>query len=231
MIETKSNIFELGRGAKLIPMEYWHQFVLGFDSTNQDAPFVVSEVGKTGVLFTKNISLNELRSDEWTELLEVSECHQLVEQYSIDSERFVMHLNEVRKTIEMFEGEWISTKEIEVLTHNSNFGNWVSAVAIPGNYRFSLKLDTNEPKNSRIDIPVEYASGGPGTYGIHYGRFELTLNQILIWQNEVFPTGIKYKWVNDILELEIFEKQIQFIKEKLPTTKPKLHLPPDTHLQ
>jgi hypothetical protein len=209
----KMEIFEIGRGAKLIPQEYWHQYVLKYDFQNPDKPFIVSEIGKDKVLFNINIDSNEIQSEKWIELLERCECNEIIKAYLTSPDETKMKWRELSQSDKVFNGKWITNEIIEVLDYNSNHGNWISSIDIPGKFRFELDLNSSNIKNCNVMIPVEYTSGGPGYYSIYFGRFELTRNQILIWQNDIFPTRIKYKWFNESLELQLFDEKIRFEKE------------------
>ncbi len=216
----QDNYFEIGRGAKLIPMEYWHQYVLGIDPTEESNFLVVSEVGKNEILYKNKITIEEIRNSHWNELLDISKTKSFISQLigiSSDNEQLVDIINSTVKNInqtkEQLNGNWISINEYGNLNYNSNFGNWVDAVQIKGKLKFTLDLDSLEGKNCHIGIPVNYLSTGDGYFSIQMGRFELSKNQILIWQNDIFPSQINYDLVDDELILELYENKIRFIKE------------------
>lgn len=117
------------------------------------------------------------------------------------------------ESITPFSGNWISTKEIEVLDYNSNFSNWIEAIGTSGYFRFTLNLTSEKPENCYLLIPVIDPSGNEGYFSIYGGRFELASDQILIWQNDDVPVKINYQLSNDILTLALFGKKIDFRKE------------------
>ena len=203
----KDNYFEIGRGAKLIPMEYWHQFVLGVDLTQEVKYFVVSEVGKDEILFKKNISFEELINTDFDELLKISKTKDFIHQFINYSEDTLRIKNELKvfidKAIEIFnkiDGEWISINEYENINYNFNF-DWVDAYEIKGKIHFTLKINSAELKNCRVDIPVNYYSMGEGTCGVIYGKFQMSIINILVWQNNIFPTTIGFQSNDDLLVL------------------------------
>jgi len=214
MTKIQSEIFELGRGAELRNTEgYWHQYVVKYNFEETQRPFIISEIGKTEELSKLQLSLSEIQQPKWSKVLKITECEDLIKDYHSNKESVINNLMSKKKTAQNFEGKWTTDIEIEVLDYNSNHGNWVDSRDIPGYFKFELDLKSIELKNCRVLIPVEYLSGGPGHYSIYYGRFELTNNEILIWQNEVFPFRVKYDWKEDRLELNLFKKKIEFIKE------------------
>jgi hypothetical protein len=219
MIENVNHI-EIGRGAKLIPLEYWHQYILKIDPSKESDFLIVSEVGKDKILFEKNISIDDIENQEWNDLVEISATtsfvNELIENRQ-DNEKLEIiiekTINLIKENKRLLNGNWISINEYNDLNYNSNFGNWVDASPIKGKLKFGLDLNSIEQKNCKVEIPVNYWTMGDGYYSIKYGKFELTINQILIWENGVFPHQIKYSLVNNILTLNLFENEIQFVKE------------------
>lgn len=205
--------FELGRGVKLIPQKHWHQCVLKIDFENQQKPFVTIEIGKNIELLRENLSLNEIQNKKWIELLKKSNCAELIKKFAKNPQATIKKWKAISGQQKIFQGKWITIKEIKVLDYKSNHGNWIDSRDIPGKFKFHLDLETTKIKNCQVKIPVEYISGESGYYSIYHGRFELTLSQLLIWENDMFPTRIKYKWIDSILELELFNKKIRFAKE------------------
>jgi activator of 2-hydroxyglutaryl-CoA dehydratase len=59
-MQENKDYFELGRGAKLIPQQYWHQYVLGIDLSLTEKQFIVMEVGKTEIIYRKQLNIVEL---------------------------------------------------------------------------------------------------------------------------------------------------------------------------
>nr|WP_294923372.1 hypothetical protein [uncultured Flavobacterium sp.] len=219
MTEQKK-YYEIGRGAKLIPMEYWHQFVLGIDPSDELNFIVVSEVGKNEILYRKQISLEDIQDSKWDELLEISQTKNFIKELNeikFDKKLLRENLNLVVENIEntkiKLNGNWISIGEYGNLNYNSNFGNWVDASEIAGKLKFGLNIDGSNKNNCHVEIPVNYLCGGDGYFSIQMGRFELSKNQILIWQNDVFPSMIKHNLLENQLTLELYEHEIKFIKE------------------
>ena len=219
-MKTNRNYYEIGRGAKLIPMEYWHQYLLSIDLTEQNKIFVVSEIGKSEVLYQKKLSIEDLLKEEWNELLTKSLTKTFITQLKINytnDENLKIELADVVEDLEKIEvllnGSWTSIDEYDNLDYNSNFGNWVDASPIKGKLRFSLDLNTQETKNCKIEIPVNYWTLGDGYYSIIYGRFQLSKNQLLVWENEIFPHQIKFNLSNEVLILQLYDNEIRFTKE------------------
>jgi len=216
---TDKNNFEIGRGAKLIPMEYWHQYVLGIDLTETNNIFVVSEVGKSAVLYQKKLSLQELLKNEWDELLSISETKSFINELKLNytnDENLKVELtamvNRLEKDKELLNGNWISIEEHGNL--NYRLSNMVEASTGYGKVLFSLNLDSSKADNCNIGVPVRYYSPTrDGYYAIINGRFQLSKNKLLIWANEIFPNQIAYSLSNGILTLELYEREIKFTKE------------------
>jgi hypothetical protein len=216
-MKNNDSYYEIGRGLKLIPMEYWHQYVLGIDLIENRDYFVVSEVGKDKVLFKKNLSLDNLVKDEWSELLEISETKDFINQMKndyVDEINLKIEIESLAKTIEkckkILNGQWISINEYSGLDYNSNFGNWVDASPIKGRLKFHLDLNNSDDKKCRIEIPVNYWTMGNGYYSIISGRFQMSLNQILIWEDDIFPHQIKYEINDSRIILRLYENDIEF---------------------
>lgn len=219
-MNEKEKYFEIGRGAKLIPLEYWHQYILGIDLSKETDFLVVSEVGKDSILFKTNISIEEIKNPKWNELLEISSAESIVNELIENSKDESKLRSIIEKTTDLIKenkqllnGNWISLMEYNDLNYNSNFGNWVDASPIKGKLKFCLDLGHKEQKNCRVEIPVNYWTMGNGYYSIKYGRFELTKNQILIWENGIFPHQIKYSLNANKLTMNLFENEIEFMKE------------------
>ncbi len=215
-----NNYIEIGRGAKLTPMKYWHQYVLGIDLTETLKFLVVSEVGKNEILYRNNITLEEIHSHQWREFLKISQTKTFVErliEISSDKKKLFDELDAILKSIEstkqQLNGNWISEKEYSNLNYNSNFGNWIDAVPTKGKLKFILDLESDNKANCHIKIPLNFWSGEKGDYSIQMGRFELSKTQILIWQNGIFPSQIKYKLTENSLALRLYNSYITFIKE------------------
>ena len=128
-------------------------------------------------------------------------------------EKISIVVENIENTILKLNGNWISIEEYGNLNYKSNFGNWVDAREITGKLKFRLDLESSDEINCHVGIPVNYLSGGDGYFSIQMGRFELSKNQILIWQNYVFPSKIKYKLIENELTLNLYEHEIKFIKE------------------
>ncbi|KFF06680.1 hypothetical protein [Flavobacterium reichenbachii] len=215
----QNNYIEIGRGAELIPMEYWHQYVLGIDLTEELNFLVVSEVGKNEIIYQKRISLFEIHNPEWSKLLEISKTKVFIDkliEISSDKKMVLNELNKISKSIDdtmlLLNGNWISENEYSGLNYNSNFSNWIDAIEIKGHLKFTLDLQIDNKRNCHVEIPVNYLNGGDGYFSIKMGRFELSKNQILIWQNDTFPSNIKYELSENGLILDLFEHQIKFIR-------------------
>ncbi|MCB0631267.1 MAG: hypothetical protein R2824_15810 [Saprospiraceae bacterium] len=116
-------------------------------------------------------------------------------------------------------GNWISTEEIELLNYNSNFGNWIDFVGIPGYYKFELDLSFDGPKNCQLKIPV-MTPGGLWYFPLYHGRFDRKGKYVLIWQNEEVPVRIEYELQGEILSFSLFGRKIKFKKN---TEQPKPH--------
>ena len=219
-MKGNKDYFELGRGAKLIPQQYWHQYVLGIDLSLTERPFIVAEVGKTEILYQKELNIIELAKSEWNELLKVSKTETIIETLKkniIDGvnipSSFYKKIYQIIAEKELIEGNWISINEYHNLNYDSNFGNWVDAVPTRGKLKFSLDLK-KEIKNCIVDIPVNYYSvGSIGYYSMICGTFQLCYNKILVWQNEIFPVNIEYELKENTLVLNLFGNEIQFIRE------------------
>lgn len=216
----QNNYFEIGRGSKLIPMEYWHQYVLGIDLTEVSKYLVVSEVGRDKILYTERITLEEIQNSKWNELLEFSNTKTFVKQLTeLQSGKNEIEntltkiLTKINETTNLLNGNWISIEEYNNLDYNSNFGNWVDAFAIGGKLKFLLDLNSSDEKNCHIGIPVHYYSMGDGYFSIQMGRFELTKTHILIWQNDIYPSQIEYEYYENELTLNLYQNKIKFVKE------------------
>jgi hypothetical protein len=190
--------------------------VLGVDILEQSDCFILSEVGKDNVLFQKKISFKELLRDKWNELLEISSTKRFIQELKNNYTNEINLKRELENVFNAMEGNkkqlngnWISIDEYSDLNYDSNFGNWVEASPIQGHLKFLLDLNSAEKKNCKINIPVMSAYG-KGEFSVIYGAFQLSKNQILIWQNAIFPLQIKYALKADMLTLQIFEKEINF---------------------
>lgn len=219
MIE-KECYFEVGRGAKLIPHEYWHQYVLAIDISREIDFLVVSEIGKDKVLFKQNINLEEIRKARWSELLTISRTQSFIDELILHDQdkvkqRFILHkvATHIKENRKRLNGNWTSIAEYHDLNYNSNFGNWVDASPIKGKLKFTLILEKKNQKNCRVDIPVVYWTLGDGYYSIKFGEFQLTRNQILIWGDTIFPSQIDYSLKDNILTLMLFQRQIKFQRD------------------
>ncbi len=219
-MKENEHYFELGRGAKLIHQKYWHQYVLGIDLSLTERQFIAIEVGKTEILYQKELSIVELAESEWKELLKISKTKTIIEILKKEivngvniPSSFYEKIYQIIAKKELIEGDWISINEYDNLKYDSNFGNWVDAVPTRGKLKFSLDLK-KEIKNCMVNIPVNYYSiGSIGYYSMISGTFQICYNKILVWQNEVFPTNIEYELKENILILNLFGNKIQFIKE------------------
>lgn len=109
------------------------------------------------------------------------------------------------------QGYWKSEYKIEVLSYNSNFSNWTGEMPIPGYFIFEVQYE-NKDYIGQLKIPVE-GSRGEGHYPIIMGRYEQEEKEIKIWQNEEIPVIIKYRKESGKLLLNLYGKEIKFIKE------------------
>lgn len=110
-------------------------------------------------------------------------------------------------------GIWKSIDEIEVLDYNSNFSNWIDAMATPGHFELNIEFDkVNNQNNARVNIPTVYPNGIKGNFSIYMGRFEFDDSEIRIWQNANMPIKIKYEINGKELRLELFKRIITFKK-------------------
>lgn len=214
MEEENSDYFELGRGAKLVANEYWHQYVLGVDLAKKK--FIAKEIGKTGNIHRKEISFDDLRQSAWTEFLDVSKTKPIAERIfnrtttgaSLDS--LFESIFQIVAQKELFHGDWISIKEYDRLDYNSNFGNWVDAFPRKGYVKLAIDLHKEGP-NCSVGIPVNYYNTiGEGYYSIVRGRFQLGYSQLLVWQNDTFPVMIAYELRENMLTLDLFKTRIDF---------------------
>ena len=207
--------FELGRGAVLVSNDYWHQYALGTDLSSQEKQFVAMEVGKSDVIYRKKLSIDELAQKEWSDLLEISKTRSIVDELVHGAVNFTDFHRSISQSIvqkELIQGDWTSINVYSDLNYNSNFGNWVDASEAEGRLKFSLDLSKTRD-NCRVDIPVNYKSMGKGYYSIKYGTFQLGYQQILIWQNPIFPAMINYELNKAILALELFQNKIKFLRD------------------
>ena len=213
MKEIKKDILELGRGAKLLTeQKYWHQFVLKFDFLNNATPFIVSEIGKEYEVFNTNLSLEEIQETKWINHLKECGCESLISSYEVNKEKTINAWQGLKQSENKFQGKWITPKVIEVLDYKSNHGNWDYTYDIPGKIKVEFNSISPNEKNCSVSIAV-MSAGGPSYFKRYIGRMELAYKYLLIWQNNIYPVKIKYKWVGDSLELELFEKKLLFEKE------------------
>jgi hypothetical protein len=217
---SSKNYFEIGRGARLTPMGYWHQYVLGIDLAEKSDLFVVSEIGKDKVEYEKQISFEDIVKEQWNEFLELSGTKEFISELKadyIDNAKLKSYLKETvdecNTVVQTLNGNWISIEDHDDLDYNSNFGNWVDASPVKGKLKFSLDLRSNDKRNCRVDIPVNYWTMSSGYYSIIYGRFQMSRNQLLIWENNVFPHQIKYSKTGVVLTLELFKSNVRFRRE------------------
>jgi hypothetical protein len=173
------------------------------------------EVGKSDVLYRKKLSIGELAQKEWSNLLEISKTKSIVEGLVLGAVNFTDFHKSISQSIaqkEFIHGNWTSIDAYADLNYNSNFGNWVDATEIEGRLKFCLDLSKTRD-NCRVDIPVIYNSMGKGYYSIKYGTFQLGYQQILIWQNPIFPVMINYELNKPILTLDLFQNKIKFLRD------------------
>ncbi|MCC6726030.1 MAG: hypothetical protein IT258_16105 [Saprospiraceae bacterium] len=214
--------FELGRGAKLIHQKksYWHQYILGIDLSNETEFFIVSEVGKSDILFQKEISLKNLLKKEWRELLEVSETLILIYHLKNNCSNNYILKQELEKIIletdknkAFINGNWISIDEHENLAYDFRF-DMLDASPIKGKLRFLLDLNSPDKKNCKINVPANiWGFGGTGEVSVKHGQAQFSKNQLLVCENTIFPHRIKYEIRNTELILHIFGNIIKFRKE------------------
>jgi hypothetical protein len=213
MTEIKTDILELGRGAKLLAeQKYWHQFVLKFNFLNNAKPFIVSEIGKEFEVSSTNLSIKEIQETKWVNHLKQCHCESLVSSFVVNNEKAVNDWQALKQSENKFQGKWVTPKVIEVLDYKSNHGNWDYTYDIPGKIKVEFNSIPSSEKKCSVLIAV-MSAGGPSYFKRYVGRMELAYKYLLIWQNDVYPVKIKYKWVGDGLELELFEKKLLFKKE------------------
>lgn len=214
---TNETYFEIGRGAKLLQKQYWHQFVLGVDLSNKFSPFVLTEVGGEAIIYSKNIDFKTLQSTSYKQFITYSGTKDFVlelKQAAMEGQDMLAFLRKIAQSIQQkaiqLNRKWLSKTEYSGLNYNSNFSNWIDATATKGKLEFVLDLELAEPQNCRLNIPVQFISGDIGYYSILYGRFQLSQNLILIWANEHFPYTIPYRIEDQILRLKLYKKEILF---------------------
>lgn len=208
MKEINSDILELGRGAKHL----WHQVVLKIDLLNKAKPFIISEIGKDFELLSTNLSIEEIQQEKWKSHLKQCNCEGIIEKITDNVDEMINEWEVLKKTKGKFEGKWITPKVIEVLDYKSNHGNWDYTHDIPGQMKFDF--NTTAPTKEQCSVSVAVMSaGGPCYFKRYIGRLELAYNYLLIWQNDIYPVKVRFKWIDDCLELELFGEKIQFKKE------------------
>ncbi|TAE76255.1 MAG: hypothetical protein EAZ85_00585 [Bacteroidetes bacterium] len=222
MTEQQINYIEIGRGAKLVAKKYWHQFILGIDLRESVNFLVVSEVEENEVLYKSKISIEEIKKSTWKELIKISKTKDFIDKLikiSENKQELFDEINTIVKNIQhttkLLNQNWISKDEYNNLGYNSNFSNWIDATYTKGKLKFILNLDSLEEENCHIKIPIQHFSGESGYFSIQMGRFELSKNQILIWQNDIFPSQIKYELIDNELILELYKNKIKFVPETL----------------
>jgi hypothetical protein len=219
MARLGEKYYELGRGYEQVSDSYKRPYLLGVDLTNKEKPFVIAQGDHHSDSVAIQLDIKELLSDKWIEILQKANCSEFRQALEIESQGGTVYPSklfdeiniDIQRSLEL-NGNWISTEIIEVLDYNSNFSNWIDAEATPGFFKFQLNLKDGF-KNCHLKIPTIDISGRDGHYSIYYGKFQVKNNKILIWQNDTTPVEIDFSLTDDILQMNLFDRMINFKKK------------------
>ena len=202
--KPKTGIFEISRGKKLF--NTWCHYILKYDFSNKEKPFTTIQI-KEGETITKNLNHEEIKSEKWIDFISLSNSTNIIREYSKNKNELIEKWYLESKSINKFNGNWISD-DVFKFVDNTNISNWIPYRNRDG--EFKLKI---EQSIFSLGIPVEYDDTGNGYLTFFDGRFELTHNYILVWQNEDCPIKLGYKWENKKMTIDNSSITARFVKE------------------